>query len=284
MPGCQHTQVHALQRVSAGLALTLLLVGAGGVPAGAQGTLDFARQLYNQGRYEQALTAARGLRTGPSADAANLILGRAYLEHYRATEDRADLVAGREALRDVRPVRLGPADRVDYLVGLGEALYLDESYGAAAAMFDSALERSRALGARTEERVFDWWATAADRSAQSAVAGDRLAIYQVIRDRSRDELGRSPGSAAACYWLVVAYRSLGELGRAWDAAVAGWVRAPLTEDQGVALRADLDKQVLQGIIPERAKEMASSDAADRERVAASLIDAWETMKRSWTGR
>jgi hypothetical protein len=280
MPGCQHTQVPALQRVSARIALVASLTALSALPAHAQSGLEFARQLYNQGRYEQAITAAARLRVTPVVDGANLVLGRSYLERFRATADRADLVAAREALRDVRPVQLSSRDRSDYLVGLGESLYLDESYGPAAELFRTALDHSLGLAPRAAERVFDWWATALDRKAQSGEAEEREVIYTQIRDRARAELGQTPGSTAAGYWLVVAYRYLGDLTQAWDAAVAGWIRAPLGEDQGRALRADLDQLVLQAIIPERVRVMTSADR-DRERAASSLRAAWDGIKTDW---
>jgi tetratricopeptide (TPR) repeat protein len=265
-------------------ALILLVTAAAAAPADAQIGLDFARQLYNQGRYDQAISAAVALRTAPgTADVANLILGRARLERFRSTTNREDLVAGRESLCDVRPERLGSRDRIDYLVGLGESLYLDESYGAAAELFDSALERSRDLSASAFDRVFDWWATALDRQVQAGLSDDRDGVYARIRDRARTELATTPGSGAAAYWLVVSYRSLGDLGRAWDAAVAGWVRAPLTADQGVTLREDLDRLMLQAVIPERVRQVASSDR-DRERAAAALRSAWEGVKKDWSAR
>jgi hypothetical protein len=280
MPGCQHTQVHALQRVSACLALAALLALLPALPAQAQGGLDFARQLYNQGRYEQAITAAARLRSGSLVDAANLVLGRSYLERFRKTTDRADLVAAREALRDIRPAQLTSRDRTDYLLGLGESLYLDESYGPAAALFRVALDHGQALGPRSFERVFDWWATSLDRQAQSGESDSREEVYAAVRDQAVAELGRMPGSAAATYWLVVANRYLGDVTKAWDDAVAGWVRAPLAEDGGRALRADLDQLVLQAIIPERVRVMASGDR-DRERAAASLTAAWDGVKKDW---
>jgi hypothetical protein len=263
-----------------------LLVGLLGVlsPALAQAQpgIDFARELYNQGRYDQAIVAAARLRAGPATtDTANLVLGRAHLERYRKTADRADLVAGREALRDIRPSQLGSRDRLDYLIGLGESLYLDESYGPAAELFGSALDRSGEMGPRAFDRLFDWWATALDRQAQAGESDGWDAVYTTIRNRAAADLARVPGSASATYWLVVAYRSLGDSGHAWDAAVAGWVRAPLAEDQGASLRADLDRLVLQAIIPERAREGGASDR-DRERVAASLREAWEAVKQDWT--
>jgi len=280
MPGCQRTQVPALQRVSARIlaaALGALLLAA---TAGAQGSLDFPRQLYNQGRYDQAITAAARLRASSLVDGANVILGRSHLERFRKTADQAELVAARAALREVNPAHLGPQDRIDYLVGLGETLYLEESFGPAADLFDSAIERSRDVGPHAVERVFDWWATALDRQVQSGDAEDSQAIYTAIRDRARAELGRSPGSAAATYWTVVSLRSLGELTKAWDCAVAGWVRAPLGDDLGKALRADLDQLVLQAIIPERVRVMAAGDR-DRERAEAELRAAWEAVKKDW---
>jgi hypothetical protein len=281
MPGCQRTQVPALQRVSARIALAALVGLVWTVPAGAQGSLDFPRQLYNQGRYDQAITAAARLRTTVLVDGANLILGRSHLERFRRSADEAELVAARAALRDINPAHLGSQDRIDYLVGLGESLYLGESYGPAAELFDGALDRSRELGPRAVERVFDWWATSLDRQVQSDTAEDHEAVYTSIRDRARAELGRSPGSSAATYWLVVSLRYLGELTKAWDSAVAGWVRAPLGDDQGKALRADLDQLVLQALIPERVRVLA---AGERDRADATLRASWEAVKRDWPSR
>ncbi len=283
MPGCQHTQVHALQRVSAHLPLAALLVALSALPARAQAGPDLARQLYNQGRYEEAIAAAGRLRATPMADGVNLLVGRSYLELFRKTTDPANLAAAREALGSVRPARLTARDRTDYLVGLGEALYLEDSFGPAAELFENALDRGQELGPQAFERVFDWWATALDRQAQSGAADDRERVYRIVRDRAIVELGRMPGSAAAAYWLTVAYRYLGDLTHAWDAAVAAWVRAPLGEDQGRALRADLDQLVLQAILPERARLIASGDA-DRERAAAALRASWEGVKKNWPAR
>jgi hypothetical protein len=280
MPGCQHTQVHALQRVSARIALAALLGVLAAPPALAQGGLDSARQLYNLGRYDQAIAAAVRLRTAPTIDGANLVLGRSYLERFRKSLDQADLVGAREALRDVRPAQLPSSDRTDYLVGLGELLYLEESFGPAVELFRIALDHGIDLGPRAFERVFDWWATALDRQAQSGAVDDRDAVYTSIRDRARTDLGRMPGSAAATYWLAASYRYLGDLTKAWDAAIAGWIRAPLGEEQGRPLRADLDQLVLQAIIPERARLMASADA-DREGAAAALRAVWDGVKKDW---
>jgi hypothetical protein len=278
MPGCQRTQVPALQRVSARITWTVLAVVLCAAPAHAQYSLDFPRQLYNQGRFDQAITAAARMRGTPVADGANLIIGRANLERFRKTADPTDLNAAREALQGVTPGNLGGRDRIEYLIGLGEALYLEESYGPAAEMFEGVLDRSADLGGRAAERVFDWWATSLDRQTQAGATDDREAPYRAIRDRARSELARRPGSAAATYWLVVSLRSIGELTKAWDAAVAGWVRAPMADDRGQALRADLDQVVQQAIIPERVRV---ATVTDRDRVDASLRAAWDAVKKDW---
>jgi tetratricopeptide (TPR) repeat protein len=283
MPGCQHTQVHALQRVSARLPLMALLVVLEASRAMAQAGLDPARQLYNQGHYAQAIEAAGRLRVPPTVDAANLLIARSYLEQFRKTTDQATLVAARRVLVEVRPAGLTDRDRIDYLVGLGEALYLDDNFGPAATLFESVLGRDQELGPETFDRVFDWWATSLDRQAQSGAIDDRDEVYQEIRDRAVAALNRVPESAAAAYWLAASYRYLGDLTHAWDAAVAAWVRAPLSEGQGRALRADLDQLILQAILPERVRLMASGDA-DRERVTAALRASWDEVKKDWPTR
>ena len=283
MPGCQHTQVHALQRVSVCVFAPALLGLLLASPAGAQPGLDPARQLYNLGRYQEAIDAAVHLRGTPLADPANLLVARSYLELFRKTTDRAALVAGRSALADLHPARLSPRERTDYLIGLGEALYLDDAFGPAAELFAGVLDRGEELGPTTFDRVFDWWATSLDRQAQSGAAGNREQLYETVRARAAAALGRVPSSSAAAYWLAASYRYLGDLTRAWDAAVAAWVRAPLSDDQGRALRADIDQLVIQAILPERVRLMASTDA-DRERVTAALRTSWEAVKMDWPNK
>lgn len=280
MPGCQHTQVHALQRVSVCVTVAALLVGLAASPACAQQGLDPARQLYNLGRYQQAIDAVGRLRASPMADAANLLAARCYLELFRQSADPSVLVLARQALGDVQPARLSPRDRTDYLIGLGEALYLDDGFGPAAEVFASVLDRGDELEPVTFDRVFDWWATSLDREAQSGEAGDREQLYKAIRERSSVGLGRVPASSAAAYWLAASYRYLGDLTHAWNAAIAAWVRAPLAGDQRRALRADIDQLVLQAILPERVRLMASTDA-DRERMTAALSASWEAVKKDW---
>ena len=92
------------------------------------------------------------------------------------------------------------------------------------------------------------------------------------------ELRRDPASAPASYWLAASARAAGDLDRAWAAASAGWIRAALGRDRGVALRADLDKLVTQGDHSGRGRQ---APARDRRQAAATLAAEWEAFKKIW---
>jgi hypothetical protein len=258
----------------------LLVVSAfasGSVVAAADSRdpLARARGLYNARQFGAAIAAAEQARSVASrADSADLIAARAYLERFRESAAADDLTNARARLRRLDPQRLGARERVEFLVGLGEALYFDGSFGAAADVFNSVFGPGDGLLPDARERVLDWWATAVDRHARPRADIERQGVYQQIRDRMQAEMAARPGSAAAAYWLSAAARGQGDLQAAWDAAQAGWVRAPMATDRGVALRADLDRLVLRAIIPERAKTLAQP--------AEALRLEWERFKERWT--
>ena len=237
-----------------------------------------ARTLYNAADYDGAIAAAALARTQtPGADAAALVEARARLERFRRNADPEDLVAAREALNTIRASALAGRDQVDFLVGLGQSLYLTDFFGAAADLFDTALERSAALPDRDRMLLLDWWATAVDREAQGAPSDRRSRLAAQITARMEDELRRDPGSAPANYWLAVAARAAGDLDAAWDAAVAAWVRATLgpgTEQ----LRADIDRLVMQAVIPERARAHRARDQVDS---TDAMRAQWESVKQQW---
>ncbi len=247
------------------------------VPApvrGADDPLARARLLYNQGDFQEAVAAAEQARLVPArADAADLIAARAYLERFRESAASDDLTNARDRLRRLNTERFGPREKAEYVVGLGETLFFDGAYGAAANVFDSVLKSRDALVGDARERLLDWWATAVDREAKPRPDIERQGIYQRIRTRMEDELATHPASAAAPYWLAAAARAQGDIQGAWDAAEAGWVRAPLAADRGEALRADLDRLVLRAIVPDRAKVTAQSPE--------SLRTEWERFKERW---
>ena len=65
---------------------------------------------------------------------------------------------------------------------------------------------------------------------------------------------------------------------AWDAAIAGWVRARLAGERSAPLRADLDKLVLDGIIPDRVRTTPLDRRAEAE---AGLRAEWSLVKERW---
>src|SRR5262249_27687120 len=236
------------------LAALFMLAASATSAFAADDPLAKARQLYNDRQFEAAVSAAEQARlVAARADAADLIAARAYLERFRDSAASDDLVNARERLRRLSPERLIPRERTEYLVGLGETLFLEGAFGAAANVFESILQGTDLMAGPPREDVIDWWASAIDRDARPRPEMDRQGIYRRLRTRLDAELARHPGSASSAYWIAVAARSQGDLQGAWDAAQAGWVRAPLTSDHGAALRADLDRLVLRVIIPERAK-------------------------------
>jgi hypothetical protein len=260
------------------LLLTVLLVLP--APIDAADPLSEARRLYNLGQYDEAVRVIRaaGL-TGAAADRGRVVLGRIHLERYRRTADPADLSSARAELRTADVRSLDPRERVELAVGLAEALYFEDRYGAAAEMFDMAIAAAPLLGAAAHERILDWWATALDKLARSRPAAERAAVYDRIAERMTREIVRDPGSLPAGYWLVAAARGRGDLDRAFDAAAAGWVRALLARDRGVLLRADIDRLMLEAIIPERA---ARVNQRDPKAAIPTMTAEWEAFKTRWT--
>ena len=240
----------------------------------ADDPLARARLLYNQGQFEAAINAAEQARLTPArADSADLVAARAYLERFRASAAGDDLVNARDRLRRIDPQRFPARERAEYVVGLGEGLFFEGAFGAAADVLDTVVRTPDLLADDARERVLDWWASALDRDARPRPEIERQGVYLRIRARMDDELATHPGSAAAAYWLAAAARAQGDVQAAWDAALAGWVRAPLTADRGAALRADLDRLVLRAIIPDRAKATAQPPE--------SLRQQWEQFKERW---
>lgn len=254
---------------------------ASATAARAADTLVEARRLYNLGRYEAAIAAASSIgELSAVRPQALLILGRARLERYRQTAEEADLAQGREDLRRIDASRLDERDRLELLVGLGQSLYLDNEYRVAAEVFTSALDSASALGPHARDQLLDWWATSLDRHAQSRAVADRPAIYDRMVAQMEQELRRDAGAASASYWLAAGLRLRGDIDRAWDAAMAGWVRALMTPDRGAALRPDLDALVRDGIAPDRARR-ATPAGQDSDQVLVAMLEEWEAFKKEW---
>jgi hypothetical protein len=262
------------------LCLIAIAVCLAAAPLAAADALSDARRLYNQGQFDAAERAARdALRLATTADAARVVLGRVQLERYRQHPIPADLTGAISAFASVDSRRLDARERVELAIGLAEALYLEDRFGAAAALFESVLDASHALGETAHERVLDWWATAIDRQAQIKPQAERADMYNRIAKRMADEISVDAGSSAAGYWLAAAARGSGDAERALNEATAAWARAALASDGGIALRADLDRLVLQGILPGRAARLT---VRDNNQALAGMVGEWEAFKTSWS--
>lgn len=261
-------------------ALAVALVLAFGGPAAAQrAELAMARAAYNQRQFDEAISAALvAQKFSATADAATVVLGRAHLERYRQRANPEDLAAARVALGTVRVTNLDTRDHVDFLMALGEALFFEDEFGAAAALFESGIDSAIAQGPGTGEAMLDWWGSAIERQAAALEREPRAAVFARLRDRMARELTRNPGSAAAAYWVVVGTRGAGDPVAAWDGAIAGWVRARLAGSRSATLRADLDKLVLEGIIPDRVRSLP---AEIRGQAESDLRTEWAVVKERW---
>src|SRR5256885_10900986 len=119
----------------------------------ADDALTRARILYTERQFLEAVSAAEQARQVPAhADLADLVAARAYLERFRESAASDDLVNARDRLRRLDPLRFPPRERVEYIVGLGEALFFDGSFGAASTVFDSVLLSGESMTTDAHER------------------------------------------------------------------------------------------------------------------------------------
>jgi hypothetical protein len=269
-------------------ATAALLLALGICPASAAQKIDdvvIARQAYNQGHLDEAVEAARSAIDDPrTASEARIILGRALIERFRRTAQAEDLEAGRVSLLEAGASPLAASLKIEWLIGSAQVLYFEEQFGASAALLASLLADPRSDQAVPggRDRLLDWWATAVDRVAQTRDLDTRKLEYGRLARRLSQEIERDPALGTAAYWQVVAARGEGDIDRAWELAQAAWIRAPLAQDRGAQLRADLDRIVTQALIPERARRTSGRDQEKQVSQETALRDSWETFKQRWT--
>lgn len=249
--------------------------------------LSGARAFYNQGRFDEAIVEATRAREVPAErDAAAVVLARAHLERFRQGGDAADVEAAQIALRSVGVGALSAADYVEFLMALGLSVYLDDRdrledrYGAAAELFETALERADGVVPPAgRERILEWWCGALDRQAQFGPASGRHSIYTRLLARVDREFSRDDRSVVVLYWRMAAARGAGDLERAWGAAVAGWIRARYFGEPGARLRTDIDRFVIEVLLPERAAQLTPD--ADPRPTLDLLAGGWREFKARW---
>ncbi len=263
--------------------LVLVIGGTRALAAAPQADpLTRAREAYNLQQFDRALQlAGEAGRTPALSHSASLVAARALLERFRRTGDVVDIASARQALLSVDPMRLLPAEGPELHLAMAELLYMDDQFGAAAEMFEAALDRPGLVPAAHRSRVLEWWAASIDRDAQLAPDGERQARYRRLLARLERESARGPASPVVAYWLAAATRGVDDPERAWSLAIAGWIQAPaIAGAAGPLLRADLDKLMTDAIIPERARRAAPH--ADSEALRVALVAEWTSIKERWS--
>lgn len=253
-------------------------------PAAAQSDLERARALYNAGQLDESIAAAAVAKNKPAAvPSATLIAARARLERFRQKDDQHDLAAARADLMSLNPRLLAPQEVIEWQIGLGITLFLDNQPGPASEMFSTVLPTARArLSAAEFDKLLEWWASTLSRVAESQTGTARKDAYTAMLTLVRDELERNPLSRPTGYWAVVAARGAGDFEGAWNAAVTGWIRAG-SEPDGLQMRNDLDRFVTQTLIPERAQARTGQrlDSPTTQADIATLTGQWRAVAQQW---
>ena len=261
-----------------------VLLEAVPLAAAGQSDLERARAMYNEGRFDDSIAAATAARNKPAAvPSATLITARARLERFRQKGDPGDLAAARSALVSLNPRDLAPQEIIEWQIGLGTTLFLENQPGAAAEMFATILPAARErLSAEELDKLIEWWASTLARVAESQTGPVRKDAYSAMLADVREELERNPLSRPASYWVVVAARGAGNLDDSWNLAIAAWIRAG-SQPEGEQLRSDLDRFVTQTLIPERAQARTKErlDAKPTQSEIATLTEQWRAIADQW---
>src|SRR5688572_14359304 len=118
-------------------AIALLSSADSVAAAHAPDQIALARRLYNEGKFDEALEAARkALATPATATSARLVMGRIQLERYRQAPVAATLEDAKAVLRAVDPHVLDQRERIELQVGLATLLFFEDRFGAAAELLD----------------------------------------------------------------------------------------------------------------------------------------------------
>ena len=225
--------------------------------------------------------ALEAARVPTTADAARLVLGRVQLERYRATHSRRPV--RRHRLR----LRISTRDALNRANGSSWRLVLPKR---CTSKIDSALPRRCSRRSSTRPTHLGRRRTSAcstggpRRSSATHNSGRRLSgpsYYGRVSKRMREEIcdGRRDRRRRLIGWRAAA-RGVGDLGARAERSHGGVDHGPLcADDGGVALRADLDRLVVQGILPDRAARLTMRD---HTQALAGMVGEWEAFKSSWS--
>ena len=163
--------------------------------------------------------------------------------------------------------------------GLGEWLFLGDRYGAAAELFDAALGRADALGrlrprpgARTGGRLRRSSRAGDTHAPRDDLPADRRSDGRGAARAARDRPRPPTGSAAA--------RSLGDLDRAWTAAIAAGLRAR-GAGQWAPRFGPISTWLVQTAIIPGARASLSGASRDTREAIDVMTAEWEHLKSEW---
>jgi len=268
---------------SAGLVCAAVVLSCASTAA-AQSDLERARALYNAGQFDESIAAAAAAKSKASAaPSATLIAARARLARPPQKHYPEDLGAARADLVSLNPRSLAQQEIIEWQIGLGTALFLENQPGPAAEMFATVLPSARdKLSPPELDKLVEWWASTAARVAESQTGPARKEAYDAMLSDVREELERNPLSWPAAYWSAVAARGAGDLDGAWNAAVTAWIRAA-SQPEGQQHRDDLDRFATQTLIPERAQARTGQrlDAKITQSEIAALTEQWRAIVQQW---
>jgi hypothetical protein len=254
--------------------------------AAAQGDLKRARTLYNAGQFDEAIAAATPLRDRLDLmSSATLIIARSRLEMFRRAGDPKELATARQELISLNRDSLAAQEAIEWQIGLGTALFLEDQVGPAAEIFRAVIPSARARLTQPEfEKLLEWWGTTMSRLAESLTGDARKQAYERFRSDVMLEVERNPLSNSGMYWMVVSSRGAGDYDGAWSAAVAGWIRAGGQPD-GRQLRAEIEVFVAQTLIPERAQARTGQrlDSKATMTEIGALNEEWRALTVRWAG-
>jgi hypothetical protein len=261
-----------------------VLLAVSPAAAWAQSDLERARAFYNAGQFDEAIAVAElAKHRASAAPSATLIAARALLERFREQGNSEDLTTARGNLMTLNPRLLAPQEIIEWQIGVGTALFLENQPGPAGDMFSTVLPSARGkLPAAEYDKLIEWWAGALSRVAEAQTGAARKDAYAAMHSAVRVELERDPLSRATAYWVVVAARGAGDFDGAWNAAFTGWIRAG-SQPEGKKLRSDLDRFITQTLIPERAQFRTGQrlDAKATQSEIATLTEQWRALTESW---
>jgi hypothetical protein len=118
--------------------------------------------------------------------------------------------------------------------------------------------------------------------AEELTGDARKEQYRALQSAVRSELSMDPVSRPAIYWTIVAARGAGDFEGAWNAAIAGWIRAG-SQAEGTLLRADIERFVVQTLIPERAQARTGQRLETDVTIAeiATMTEEFRTLTERW---